>query len=241
MLKLLSQNIKLILGFAGIGLIALSTTFHVAFLKVEIDRLLAEVGALLLLLGVLHFTFEFRLRREMLREVAGAVLGNERLYSSGLADCLADSTRVEDKQHWEATNSLTVGLQYSPRFVEDFHAVIARRAAVKKRTKILVLGENSAAARYLKESKTGSADIAGGVARIHQIVQDTAKAHADYVTIKTHDRVLRYSFIRTDESIWIKFYTNSSARVTVPALKVRAGTLLYHFFDADIKRLDGTP
>jgi hypothetical protein len=238
--KLITQNIKLILGFVGVLLIAVSTTFHFAFLKVEIDHLLAEIGALLLVLGFLHVMFELRLREGMLKQVSAAVLGNERLHESRLADCLTNSREVKDPGHWEAANSLIVGLQYSPRFIEDFHSVIEKRAAAKKYTTILLMEENSAAARYLKESKTGIADVVGGVSRIRQLVDEAAKGKARYILIKTHDRVLRYSFIRTEESIWIKFYTNSNARVTVPALKVRVGTPLYNFFDADIKRLGGS-
>lgn len=239
MSKLLSQNIKLVLAIVGIALIALSNAFHAVFLNVDLARLAAEVGALLLVLGVLHFMFEFRLRREMLKEVSTAVLGDERLHNSGLADYLTDSKDVEDSDQWAVADTLTIGLQYSPRFVEDFNGLIARRAAAGKRTKILVLNGNSAAAKYLKESRTGIADIEGSVGKIHAIIQGAVTSRPEYVSIITHDRVLRYSFIRTDESIWIKFYANSNARVTVPALKVRVNTPLYDFFDADIDRLEG--
>lgn len=237
--KLITQNIKLILALVGVVFIAGSTTFHLTFLKVELDHLLAEIGAVLLVLGVLHFMFELRLREEMLKQVSAAVLGNERLHESGLADCLMNSRDVKDPGHWEAANSLIVGLQYSPRFIEDFHSVIEKRAAAKKYTTILLMDENSAAARYLKESNTGIADVGGCVSRIHQLIGEGAEENAHYIAIKTHDRVLRYSFIHTEESIWIKFYANSNARVRIPALKVRVGTPLYKFFDEDIKRLDG--
>jgi hypothetical protein len=210
------------------------------FLKVEIDHLVAEVGALLLVLGFLHFMFEQRLREGMLNEISSAVLGDERMHDLGLADCLLNSRDVRDTGHWEAASRLVIGLQYSPRFVEDFHPVIIKRAAAKKTTTILLMDENSAAARYLKESKTGIADVGGGVSRIRQLIEEAATGwKARYVHIKKHERVLRYSFICTEESIWVKFYPNSNARMTVPALKVRAGTALYNFFDADIRRLGG--
>ena len=240
MTKLISQNIRLILGFVGVLFIAASGTFQLTILKVQIDHLVAEVGALLLVLGVLHFMFELRLREEMLKEVSSAVLGNERLHETGLADCLLNSKDVKDLEHWEAATTLTLGLQYSPRFVEDFHWIIGKRAAAKKRTTILLMDENSPAARYLKESNTGVADVQGGVSRIRQLISESAKGETDCITIKTHDRVLRYSFIHTEESIWIKFYTNSNTRMTVPALKMRAGTPLYNFFNADIEHLDSS-
>ena len=240
MSKLIAQNITLILGFVGVLLIAVSTTFQVTFLKVGIDHVLAEVGAVLLVLGVLHFMFELRLREAMLKEVSAAVLGGERLHTAGLIDCLMNSKEANEPEHWQAANNLTVGLQYSPRFFEDFHWLIEKRAAADKHTTILVMDENSSAARYLKESNTGIADVSGGVSRIRQLIGEVAKAKAARITIKTHDRVLRYSFIRTEESIWIKLYTNSNARANVPALKIRGGTPLYDFFNADIERLGGS-
>jgi len=117
--------------------------------------------------------------------------------------------------------------------------VIRKRAATKKNTTIMLMDENSAAARHLKESKIGIAGVGGDVSRIRKLIDEAAQGGTRYICIKIHDKVLRYSFILTEESIWIKFYTNSPGRVAVPALKVRAGTPLYDFFDVDIRRLGG--
>jgi hypothetical protein len=232
--KLISEKIGLIVALLGVVLIAGSMTFHLVFLKVRIDSLLAEVGSLMLVLGFLHFMYELQLRDEMFREISTFVLENQRLYDLGLCDCLADSKTVKETDHWEATTHLTVGLQYSARPIEDMLPTIARRAAARRRTEILIMDEKSAAATYLKESKTGFAHVEEAVARILDLV---GEFDPKYVSIKKHDRVLRYSFIRTDESIWVKFYTNANFRTPVPALKVRAKTQLYDFFSADIDRL----
>jgi hypothetical protein len=58
-----------------------------------------------------------------------------------------------------------------------------------------------------------------------------------HVRLVFHDSVLRYSFVMTDEYVWITFFTNSSGRTMVPAFKVRAGTPLFKFFHEDIRRL----
>jgi hypothetical protein len=239
MRKLHVQNVKLILGFIGILLLAASTTFELTLMKVRLDHLLAEIGALLFVLAVLHFMFEMRLRDEMLKEVSAAVLGNERLHGAGLEDCMMSSRDVKEPTHWETCSNLTIGVQYSPRFIEDSHWLIEKRAVAHRHTTILVMDEESPAARYLQESKTGIADVRGGVTRIRQLVDSAAKDNKGYVTIKKHDRVLRYSFIHTDEFIWIKFYTNSNERTLTPAMKIRAGTPLFEFFSADIARLRG--
>ena len=112
--RLLENHKKWMLALAGLVCLAAASTFHFTFLKVDVDHLLAEVGALLLVVGVLHFLFEMRLRRELLKEVAISVLGNERLHTSGLIDWLENSKDVKDLHHWKHANLLTVGVQYSP-------------------------------------------------------------------------------------------------------------------------------
>ncbi len=117
----LEEHVRLILAGIGLLFLVVASTFHFSVLKVSVDDLLAEVGALLLVLGVLHFLFEMRLRREMLREVAESVLGNQRIYDAGLSDCVMNSRNVNETAAWKTALTLTVGLQYSPKFFEDFH------------------------------------------------------------------------------------------------------------------------
>src|SRR5262249_40998994 len=153
--------IKLILAIVGLVLIAVSQTFSFKFLKIELAHLLAEIGALLLVLGILHVLFELRLRDEMLREVSAAVLGNERLHQSGLVDYAGNSRDIKETADWVATPDLTIGLQYSPSFIQDYHWVIKERAVAGRCTTILHMSSDSAAAAYLQGTRTGIADTAG--------------------------------------------------------------------------------
>ena len=104
-----------------------------------LDRLLAEVGALFLLVGVLHFLFEMRIRKEMLKEVADSVLGNTHLHDSGLTDWKSDSKAVNESDHWKHSPILRIGVQYSPKFADDFYDVLKLRCEASLETTFLVL------------------------------------------------------------------------------------------------------
>jgi hypothetical protein len=232
------RSLIIFLGLFVLGavLIAASNTFHYEWLKVQLDRLMAEVGALILVVGILHWFFEFGLRKEMLREVAGTVVGSTHLHESGLDTCNINARRVDESAHWSQSANLTIGYQYSPSFFKEIHEVLRQRCKRGLPTTVTILRAKGAAARYLHDSTTGNPKIEQSVSEIVALLREI-NAGANGCTVMFHDRVLRYSFIQTDENVWIKFYANSAARTTVPAFKVRAGTPLFNFFADDIKRL----
>ena len=212
-IKVLEENVRLILVVVGLALIAAANTFHFTILKVPLDQVVAEVGALIMILGVLHFLFDIRMRQEMLREVVGSVLDNQRIHDSGVSDCLVNSRQVNEAVHWERAENLTVGIQYSSKFFEDFHEVLKSRCAAGKETTILALEPESDATRYLKGTRTGVANVAEGLKRIRASLDEASASSGHSVPLLRHDRVLRYSFIRTEEAVWIKFLRTAE---TVP-------------------------
>ena len=44
--------------------------------------------------------------------------------------------------------------------------------------------------------------------------------------------------IRTEEHIWVKFFTNASYRAVVPAVRVDSGSELFAFFETDVRKLE---
>lgn len=175
----------------------------------------------------------------MLREVATSVVGSERLVASGFADWLQDSRKVSDEDHWRHAGTLAVGVQYSPRFMTDYYEVIRARCELGRETIIMTLSPTGHAAAYLQATKTGRAQVAHDVERIKTLAGEAEAGMNGRVRVVEHDRVLRYSFIKTEESIWIKFFTNSKDRAVVPAFKVRVDTPMYEFVNSDIERLIG--
>lgn len=228
--------ISLTLFVIGTILIGVANTFHYEWMKIQVDRLTAEIGALILVVGMLHWFFEFRLRKEMLREVATTAVGSTHVHECGLETCSLNARDVNERTHWSQSTNLTIGYQYSPSSFKDFHDVFRERVQRRLPTTIMILRADGAAARYLHDSITGNPTVRQSVSEIVALFREI-DPNGNRCRILYHDRVLRYSFIQTDEQVWIKFYANSPERTTVPAFKFRAGTPLFEFFADDIKRL----
>ena len=88
----------------------------------------------------------------------------------------------------------------------------------------MVLTPSGTAAKYLQDSSTGLGKLADGIRDIRALLAEVDLGDTKHIQLYFHDRVLRYSFIGSDEFIWIKFFTNSAGRALVPAFKIRAGS-----------------
>lgn len=104
-------------------------------------------------------------------------------------------------------------------------------------TLALVVNPEGPAARYLAENTTGTANVSEGVHEIERLLEEADEGRG-YVRVKMHDRVMRYSFIRTEQQIWIKFFTNASYRAVVPAVRVDSDSQPFAFFETDIGKLE---
>ncbi|MBK8809961.1 MAG: hypothetical protein IPN69_04435 [Acidobacteria bacterium] len=234
--KIIQQQITLFLILGGLVLIISASAFHLELFKVKWDHVMAEVGGLFLIVGTLHWLFESLLKKEMLKEIAITALGSARIYESGLVDCSLNSKSISENHFWIASNELIIGVHYSSRFLENIHEVLRERCSSKKITQICFVKPDSPAADYLKDSGSGLADIKAGIDRISHL-KDSCVTNPQKIEFFRHDRVLRYSFIYTEQNVWIKFFTNSKGRTEVPAFKIDRGTPLYRFFENDIKTL----
>ncbi|NVJ64741.1 MAG: hypothetical protein HWD84_11015 [Flavobacteriaceae bacterium] len=176
------------------------------------------------------------MREEIVQEISIATLGTDRIHRNGLRDCTDNSRKIDEDNLWKATNSLIIGVHYSNRFVEDNADVIKSRIVDKKETHIFHIDEDSLAAKYLVDSKSGKSNIGEKTKNLKELIESEFNK-SELVKIVKHSRVLRYSFIKTDQTIWVKFFTNSKGYSIIPAVKVETGTPLFEFFTSDIERL----
>ena len=149
---------------------------------------------------------------------------------------MLNSRDVNEREHWRTASVLVVGVQYSPKFFKDFFDVIQTRSAKSLTTVVLIVDTDSAASRYLAPS-TEPGKLEDCVREIEQLLKE-ADGGRGYARLKKHGRVLRYSFIRTEDHIWVKFYTNASYRTLVPAVRVDSASALFPFFEEDVRRLE---
>ena len=224
------------LPLLGLVLIISAQAFHFTWMKVEVDRLLAEIGSLLVVVSLLHWLFELGLREEMLRDVAETATSSSLLHENGLETCNIDSRQVDHRAHWEQPGNLTIGRQYSTALFKNYHELFKQRCARGFKTTVIVLGAEGHAS-ILDQSGVERRTIQTSLRETIDLLKELDSGAEKHIKIRYHHAVLRYSFIHTNEYIWITFYTNSSGRATVPAFKVRANTPLFEFFSRDITRL----
>jgi hypothetical protein len=236
-----SLIIHLVLAVGGLVCLTVASTFHMDILKVSVDHLVAELGALFLIVGVLHWFHEMAVRKEMLREVSSSVVGSLSLHDAGVVECRTNAREVNDRAHWETAASLTIGFHHSPNVMINFFDILKERCRNGRSTKLMVIDPGCPAADGYSGYPQGTkAKASERVRTLLDMVQEAAGARPDLIRVLFHQRVLRYSFIRTDEHTWIKFFTNSPNRMQVPALKIVAGSRFASFLEDDISLLEKT-
>lgn len=242
--EILDERARLVLVVSGLTLILVGNAFDYHFLKINVAELLAHVGALLLIVGLLHWLFNTSMRRQVTQEVFEAVVGAGHTSSSGIVDVSHNSRDVSYEKLIASAKRLIIGEHYSSRLFEDYAPQIRDRIARGQETIALLLKPDTHAARYLRESGSGHGGVEQQLQKIREITDISSNRHdnkvlgeAARVQMKWHKRVLRYSFVMSDELIWVRFFTNSEGYSLVPALCVAKGTPLYEFFLTDVTRL----
>lgn len=234
--KLVNLIAQLKLVIVGLLLVVIGNAFHFQFLKINMDELSANVGALFLVAGTIEWLFDEKARRELVYEIVHSIRGDDRMHRNGIMDCITDSKKVEENEEWLNAKTLVVGVHYSTGFIVNNLNTIKKRIEQKKKTIICHVKPNSPAADYLKQSESGLSDISTGIEKMSKLKSRDFN-NSEFLELIEHDRVLRYTFIYTESSIWVKLFTNGTGYADVPAIKIRPTTPLYEFFENDIKKI----
>jgi hypothetical protein len=233
LISIITQQKIIILGLL---LILVGNGFQSTFLKIQVDGVVANIGALFLFVGTLEWIFDETARRELVYEIFKSIRGDDRIHRNGLIDCLTNSREVNESEEWLSAKTLVIGIHYSSRFIEDNLELIQQRTRFKRTTIIAHVKGESPACDYLKKSGSGLSEPIESIRKLKKFV-NVEFPGSPYVEIREHSRLLRYSFIYTEESIWIKFFTNSEGRARVPAFRIISKTPLFNFFEDDIRRM----
>jgi hypothetical protein len=234
---ILEQRAQFLLIAIGLALIVLGNGFEKRILKIQIDLLIVEVGALLLIVGILHWVYESTVRRQLVQEIVETVVGAGRLSTSGIVDFRIHSRDVNYTDMIRHAKTLTIGEHFSPRIFEDFAPHFRHRHSSGLETVVLLLKAGSPAETYMKENFPGFGNNELKIERIRVILQDTPGTKHPALKLKWHRQILRYSFVLTEESIWVRFYRNSFGFSLVPAICIAKGSPIYEFFAEDVKAL----
>ena len=133
------------------------------------------------------------------------------------------------------SKNVIIGVNYSAKLIDNAIGLVQQRMDAKKPIVIVHIDQDSDAAKFL-EADHGGAQVSAGIQKIADIVADCNR-EGKYITIKTVDTVLRYSFVSFDSRIWIVAGTNGLGRRKVPGFFVTSPSSWYDHYSDDIMRL----
>lgn len=230
-----SENVALWLALGGTALVVLGNAIDWTIWRVNIGSQLANIGALLLVVGVLQWFFDRRVRHSFFLEVRREIVGSVHVAASGITDCYSDSKEVDFAEHFVSSQNVIVGINYSAKLIDNSIALLGERVNRKLNTKIILVDEKSEAAKFLAADYNMD-DLQHGIKKIEQIVDQLDQAR-NYIQLTKVKTILRYSFVKFDSRIWIVPGTNGLGRRPVPGLFVTQGGDWYKHFADDIDRL----
>ncbi len=232
------------LAIFGIILIFAGNSFSLTFFNVKIHEVISNVGALILVVGVLQWFFDEESRQSLIDRISNHIdkylSQRDRLTRLGATECLTNSKMIVSdpwaKELIEA-RTLAIGIHYSDGMIVRFETIIRARLDQNKPTQILHSDPDGIGRSYLSECLSIPVDLDSKVTRLQQLIQSRFGDNT-HIKMITHGRVLRYSFIFSDHSIWLILLTNCDGyEPELPAFRIASGTPLFDFFKRDIAHL----
>ncbi len=242
---LLSELTTKNLVILGLVLILLGNVIDLQILHVKLHEILANIGALFLFVGTLQWVVDEDSRIELVSKLTDAIRNylerRDRLTDAGISDCILDSKALANHEVDEVlikSAKFAIGIQYSDGAIVRFEKVIRERIAINKTTQIAHSDVNGVGAQYISNSLTPIVDLPKRIEQLHHVLKSKFGADNKFIHTIPHGRVLHYSFVYSDYSIWIIFMTCTDGYVPqIPALRISAGSPLFDFFKEDIQRL----
>jgi hypothetical protein len=222
-----------ILGFA---LVLGANTFQAEILKIRVDELLAHLGVLIALIFALQWIYDNHVRERHFEEIRAAILKTTNVAESGICDFADDSITVDYADALARSKEVVLGLLYSPRFLERYFELLRGLAKSGAKIDVLLIEKGCPALAIVTDRPEPKTHVVPDLDKCVGIVKQLQQEGPN-VRLHFHKAVLRYSFVKMDNAIWVRFYRNSAGRGSVPAFAVKSRTKLYDFFDNDIQEL----
>lgn len=233
------QNIKVWQIIAlGLLLIIVGNGFHYELVNVHLNKLIADVGALLVVIGALQFAFDEHARGILLKSIRELISSTEWLLRAGI-DRATDRSHsiVEFRDELVLARELTIGVHYSNNSIDRYTEVIRDRIQTKRKTLILMSAEDGPGLAYLQAVLGPDTNLRGAVSKLESFIRRNFES-SDLVETKKTPWLLRYNFIATESAIWVIFSPNTPGRVQrIPAVRTYNGSPIFNFFRHDIEAL----
>lgn len=225
----------LFLGFFGLLLVLVANTFDATILKVDVDNSLANLGALLLIVGVLQWLFDTSVRQTFFRDIRSEIIEYKSVSESGICEYHHDSKDVDFRDMFLTSSNLIIGVNYSAKLIDSSIGLLGERARSRRKTTIVCVASDSPAELFL-EKDFGGPGISDRIKKIIHVAREHDPS-GEFIRIVRVPTVLRYSFIQFDHRIWAIPGTSGKGRRAVPGFFVRYGTSWFDHFRHDIEKL----
>jgi hypothetical protein len=226
------------LAIGGLTIIFLAGTFQARIWSVDLNTALGNLGALLLIVGVLQWFFDNRMREAFLFDIKQEIIGNTRVADSGICDFYENSRDVDFREYFLSSSHVTIGVNYSSRLIDNAVELLGERHSLGKTTTVILVDLESPAGKFLMEA-FGDDRVRLGQRKVADIVSQINRTDIK-IDIKYVRNLLRYSFVRFDSRIWIVPATNSVGRRSVPGFFVKIGSPWFNHLIDDCDRLTST-
>ncbi|WP_163783781.1 hypothetical protein [Myxococcus vastator] len=237
-LTLLSPFLSAIIQDAIRLALPANSTTQTYLLKLNYEQQITNIGIFTFSLIALQWLFDSIARQDMLSQIIKETMSSVSVRESGISHIQMDSKSIDHKNDIPTAETLIIGTHYSSGWFSRHSEELKKRCAAGKKTTILILDSTSDAANYIKTIEPITPTRMGSeqetiINRLGPIDRSAKKL----IAILKHRVVLRYSFVLTEQCIWIKPYRNSSGYSKIPSIRLDAGSPLYRHFSDDITNL----
>ena len=233
--------IRLAIALVGVVTILLSVKVPEVLAGLPAREVMRELATFTLASLLVHWIYDSHMKQEIFQDVTDYIVRAGNVSRSGISEYYDNTKDIDYTKAISNSSKLVIGLHYSPRLIEDNHNALVARAKNGKDTTIIASMPHGNAIDFLKRVRVEDAHIDADINQIASLVQDiNNNAGRRRIRLLYHDEVLRYSFVLSDDQVWIKWYRNSKGTSSIPGIAVRPGTTLFDFFKSDIDTLQHT-
>ncbi|TGN17909.1 hypothetical protein [Leptospira idonii] len=234
--KLKRTLIMLVFALIGFAMYTMSLIIdqNTILKNININQVLSNIGVFLIIVPTMQFFFDSIFQDLFFEKIFIGVLGSLKIKESGIISATNDSKEINSEDFLKS-EVLIIGFHYSTRFIETHHSTIIERSRNKLHTTILYLDPTSEASIFLQNNESTNSNPNDQIQKLKNLFEKATELNREYLKLIPHKSILKYSFILTDNYVWIKFYTNQKGVFTkIPAIKVTLESPMYNFFKKDI-------
>ena len=236
-----SDRIPLIIVIVGLIMLLIAEKFpSLTWIGIDWSNFLSNFGLYVAVVVALQWHYDKRTRNETIVSAVESALSNSNVVRSGIHNCMQDTKDIDYNPLLTHAEEVTIGFLHSSRFVDDNFAMLKERATSGKKTTIVFSDPDGMAIKYLLTLETVQKHVIPNIQKVVDRIKvqiNQQQEVKEKIHVRQHDTVLRYSFVHSNDGIWVKMYRNSLGVMATPGFYIGKGSPLYDFFDHDIKAL----